>query len=650
MVILLIPATFISVFLGLTGYHVNKRTSSADWRMAFLQSATFLGGYMVLFSEFLSLFHALNSFWVAFFWGAALVFSVVLGWKKGWIATGISSLKNAWKKPDWFDILAGSLLSIILALLLVVALKSPVNNNDSLLYHMSRVVHWAQNSSLAHYATQYEHQLSNPIFAELCILNTRLLINSDLLANSIQWMAYIGAIIGISAIAKLLGNGRYGQWVSIAFAISIPMAILQSTNPQNDLVTAFWLICLLYFIFREGTLVESPLSVISLALAAGMGLATKGTFYVYAVAPMLYYLIIQLRASHFRKAIINFLIIGIVVIIINTGYWTRNILTFGTPLGSREFVSNHTANNYTLGRVLGTVSLSVMQNFATPDEKLNESIINNMKSIIGELDPNANQFSLIWAWNHEDFAGNPVQIFLMLAISSSILVFHNKFRISTIHYLLVILGIFILLSSVVFYGVFGIRFQMPIIMAFSPLVGSAVEKINHKRLSILLTILFLLSAFPWVLFNRTRPLIAMRDSSDPFTIPCLAGCTTGSILIEPPEKTMFAVWGNLGAAYVEAMNQVKETGCKNIGLKLDSNDLEYAYWYLLGAPQNGMRLESIVSYPELERYLDTNFKPCVIICTTCGEQTHLFGLERIGSYGDGRIKIYSGENYDIDSP
>jgi hypothetical protein len=290
-----------------------------------------------------------------------------------------------------------------------------------------------------------------------------------------------------------------------------------------------------------------------------------------------------------------------------------------------------------------------MQNFATPDERLNESIKGLVQSIIGVLDINAYKFSLIWAWNHEDLAGNPVHILLILVVSSSILIFHDKTRKSTIHYMLVVSGIFILLSSVVFYGEYGIRFQMPIVMAFSPLAGSAVELFNHKRFSIAMTILLLLSAFPWVLFNRTRPLIAMRDSSDPYTIPCLAGCTTGSILIEPPEKTMFAVWGSLGDAYVEATNLVKETGCHEIGLKLDSNDLEYAYWYLLGAPQNGMRLESIVTYPELERYLDPNFKPCVILCTTCGEQTQLFGLERIGSYADGRIKIFSGENYDIES-
>ncbi len=511
-------------------------------------------------------------------------------------------------------------------------------------------MHWAQISSLSHYATQYEHQLSNPFVAELAILHTRLLVTNDQLANLIQWLALIGTIIGISAITKLLGNGRYGQWVSIAFAVSIPMSILQSTNPQNDLVTAFWLICLLYYIFREDEQKESSVFVFSLGLALGLGLATKGTFYVYAVAPMLYYLITRVRIFHIKIVIKNFLVIGAVVIIINAGYWSRNIQTFGTPLGSREFVSNHTANRFSLGRVLSSISLGVMQNFATPNERLNEFITSNIRYSFDELDHNADQFSLIWAWNHEDFAGNPIHILVILAVSSSIIVFRKKFRKNTIHYLLVVLGIFIFLSSIVFYGVFGIRFQMPVIMAFSPLVGIAVESINRKRLAIAVTILLLLSAFPWVLFNRTRPLIAMRDSSDLYTIPCLAGCTTGSILVEPPEKTMFAVWGSLGDSYVEAMKKVKETGCQNIGLKLDSNDLEYAYWYLLGAPQNGMRLESIVTYPELERYLDPNFKPCVIICTTCGEQTQLFGLDRIGSYGDGRIKIFSGEFYDPARP
>ncbi len=605
---------------------------------------------MVLFSELLSLFHALNTLWVSIFWGLALTASIVLGWKKGWILEGFHSLRTGWRKPGWFDILAGTIVAIILVLLFVVAVKSPVNNNDALLYHMSRTMHWAQNQSFQHYATNYEHQLYNPILAELIILQARLLTNSDQLANLVQWLALVGCIVGISGISQLLGNGRMGRWISVAFALSIPLAVLQATNPKNDLVTAFWLICLLFFIFINRHRENSYLEIITIGAALGLGLLTKGTFYVYAIAPVVYYGVILLGRRNLKDAILKFTLIAVIALIINLGYWIRNIDTFGTPLGSNQFVSKHTSNQLTFGKILGSNSLGIMQNFATPDEETNEKIISAVKLTLGKIDPSATDFSLFWSWNHEDYAGNPLHVVLVLLV---ILILALRFRSNkqiVNHYLFVSVGIYFFLTTIVFYGIFGIRFQIPVLLAFSPLVGVIDQMIQKKWLQTVATLLLLLSAFPWVLFNRTRPLIAMRDSNDPYTIPCYAGCTVGSILIEPPEKTMFAVWGSLGNAYVDAMQQVKATGCHEIGLKLDSNDLEYAYWYLLGAPQNGMQLESIVTYPELERYLDPNFRPCVIICTTCGEQKQLFGLERIGSYGDGRIKIFAGENYTPPKP
>ena len=294
--------------------------------------------------------------------------------------------------------------------------------------------------------------------------------------------------------------------------------------------------------------------------------------------------------------------------------------------------------------------MGIVQNFSTPSEELNALITKIIQTTLGVIAPAANSFEFVWAWNHEDYAGNPLHVLFILLVSLILVLRIRRNSQIVNHYLLVSTGIYFFLTAIVFYGIFGIRFQIPVLLAFSPLIGTLDQLTQKKWLVGAAVLLILLSAFPWVLFNRTRPLIAMRDSNDPYTIPCLAGCTTGSILIEPPEKTMFAVWGNLGNAYVDAMQRVKATGCQEIGLKLDSNDLEYAYWYLLGAPQNGMRLESIVTYPELERYLDPNFRPCVIICTTCGEQTQLFGLERIGSYGDGRIKIFHGGDYDPTKP
>jgi hypothetical protein len=646
MLILLLPATFISLFLTINGYHTRQQTLRADWRTAFLQSATLMGGYMVMFSELLSLFHALTTVWVAFFWALALVTTLIFGWRKGWLSEGFLALENGWNRPGWFDILAGTILTVILVILFFIAIKSPVNNNDSLQYHMARVMHWAQDKSLAHYATNFVPQLVHPLWAELAILNYRLLSGGDQFASLIQWLSMVGAIIGATAIASLLGAKKIWQWVTIAFAISLPTGILESTSTQNDYVVAFWLVCLLYFIFRNSQIDNKVIDIAMIGLALGLGMLTKGTFFPYAAGAMFYLIYSVISKNGIIKSIAALLIIGFFAVLLNLGNWSRNVITFGTPLGPKTFVSKFTAQSFGPIQILSGVSRNLAQNFSTPEDTLNNQIVTGLKGALGQFDPAMESFGIEWGWNHEDLAGNPLHVLLIVASLFILILMKKRVRNPILWiYMVIILSMYPLFAAIVKYDLYGNRYQLPFFIAWAPLFGIAVGMIGKVKLSYLTTILLLLSAFPWVLFNRTRPLIAMRNSNDPYTIPCLAGCTTGSILNESPEKTMFAVWGTLGNAYVDAMNQVKQTGCKEIGLKLDSNDLEYAYWYLLGAPQNGMRLETIVTYPELERYLDISFKPCVIICTTCGEQDSLFGLNRIGSFANGRIKIYSGENY-----
>jgi hypothetical protein len=649
MFILLLPAIFIVVFLNLTGYHFREHTPWADWRMAFLQSATLIGGYMVLMSELLSLFHALTTLWVAIFWGLALGVAIFMGWKTGWLNDGFKSLKGGWKKPGWFDILAGVILATILGLLFIVSIKSPVNNNDSLQYHMSRVMHWVQDQGLEHYATSFLPQLFHPILAELAILNLRLLTNNDLFANLIQWLSMVGVLTGVTALAYILGARKIGQWASVAFVVSLPTGILEASSTQNDYVVAFWMICLLYFIFRAVQIQANIFDIVTIGIVLGMGMLTKGTFYPYAAAPLVF-LMVSLFIKYKPVQTMKYgLFIGLVAITINLGVWSRNFSTFDNPLGPA--ITTFTANGIGPGQIISGVTRNIAQNLATPNDQINEQIVLNLKSILSQIDPEMKSFNMEWGWNHEDLAGNPLHTFLILGTLIILIVYRKRLKENLVwYYLLVVVCMYILLASIVKYDVYGNRYQLPFFTSWAPIFGIAISLIGKTSIKYTVTIFLLLAAFPWVLFNRTRPLIAMRESNDPYTIPCMAGCTTGSILIEPPEKTMFAVWGTLGDAYDDAMKQVKETGCQEIGLKLDSNDLEYAYWWLLGAPQNGMRLDSIATYPELERYLDPNFKPCAIICTTCGDQPQLFGLERIGSFGDGRIKIYSGGLYDSAQP
>jgi hypothetical protein len=275
--------TFIVVFLNLVGLQQINKLKPLGWRIALLQTALLAGVFIVLQSELLSLFKALVQVWVAVLWGIALFVSTFAGLRQNLLAPGWKELIERLKRLSKLELAFAAATGVIILLLLVVAYLSPPNNVDSLQYHMSRVMHWAEDQSLAHYPTGFEPQLINPIGAEIVILNLRLLWGSDQLANLVQWFSMILSLVGVSALAGLLGAGRKGQMAAAAFAASIPMGVLQATSTQNDYVAALWLVCLAVFVVLAVKQEASIIELFSLAAALGLGLLTKGTFYPYAV-------------------------------------------------------------------------------------------------------------------------------------------------------------------------------------------------------------------------------------------------------------------------------------------------------------------------------------------------------------------------------
>jgi hypothetical protein len=648
MLIILPLLTFLLVVFDLLGLHSRRQGQLPGLRAVILESIAFMGGYMVLFSEGLSLFRLLDTAGAGFCWGIALIAAGLLGWRKGWIVAGARVLQARRNQVDWFDLTAGILMFGTLGLLFFIAVISPSNNNDSLYYHMSRVMHWAQDRSLAHYPTGYEHQLYNPIFAELSILNARLLWGTDRLANLIQWGSLVVGILGSSVLARLLGARKRGQWLAALFTLSLPIAILQATSTQNDLVVGAWLIGLLFFILlaRQRNLAKDE--TVALSLSLGLGLLTKGTFYAYAILPGVYFSFLLFKKMGLRKAFITLAAVVGMVIILNLGYWLRNWNTFGTPLGSTEFISTHADLRPSFGTYLGSIVRNVVENFATPSDAVNTKIVDGLKAAFKPIDPVMNNFNIIWAWNQEDYAGAPLHMLLVPATLVLLFLLRRKLKADVLPYTVLATGLFVSLSVVVGNILSASRFQIAFFIAWGAVFGIAIEALGKKWLTTAGVMLLLLATIPWVVFNRTRPLIAMRPSHDPFTIPCLAGCTAGSILNEPPVRVLFAERPDLQEPYTLATNAIRQASCRAVGLQLDSHDYEYNYWWLLDAPQNGTRLETIYTLPELERYLDPTFKPCAILCTICRGKTHLHGLPLISDY-TGFVQLYMGPDYSPDA-
>jgi hypothetical protein len=213
------------------------------------------------------------------------------------------------------------------------------------------------------------------------------------------------------------------------------------------------------------------------------------------------------------------------------------------------------------------------------------------------------------AWNHEDTAGSPLHMGLVLlaiiiAVSNAI---QAQFR-HGVPFALVLVSSFILVS-VIGSGtdIYVIRYQLGFFALGAPLAGVVLS--GGKRFGILLTIVLLLYSIPYILFSNMRPVIG--HTPWPTRVP--------SVFNAPKDELLFAINPGSRVNYERITNDITLSGCCKVGLYLYERNLEYQIWYLLKAPQSGIEIQHMISRPEFERYTDNLFIPCGFICTNCEE-------------------------------
>jgi hypothetical protein len=198
------------------------------------------------------------------------------------------------------------------------------------------------------------------------------------------------------------------------------------------------------------------------------------------------------------------------------------------------------------------------------------------------------------------------------------------------------------------YDDYGVRFQLPLLLVWAPVFGALIFRLGERWLAPLVIIFFLVISLPYVFFNSTRPLIALKNDPEPYAIhplPATGKTKSSSIFFAEPRDLLFINAPDWNMPMMEAAHDIRESGCKDVGLRIDSRDVEYPIWWLLKAPQSGIRIESLYYSKVLDRYADPTFKPCAILCTICSGRTRLNGLDLFGSY-DGLVNLYMGGSYD----
>ena len=296
--------------------------------------------YLLIYlsTEIFSLFNVLNEVSIKIFWSIILIISIFLIRKKKY---GKFSVFLAIKKTTQ-NIQVYFIFFILIITFLNSIIYTP-NTLDAMTYHMTKVMHWIQYEKITFYPTNDLRELILAPLSEYVILHFYLIVGGDYLSNLVQWYSMFISCIVVSLIAKELNCNLKYQIFSALFCATLPMGILQSSSTQTDYVTTMWLTIMVYFILKyikENHIIYF----LCFSISLGLGVLTKGTFYFFAFPFCIWFGLILLFKSKTKFLLI--FTIPLIVLIINSGHFYRNISLYGNPLGLSE--ENYKWNNEVL--------------------------------------------------------------------------------------------------------------------------------------------------------------------------------------------------------------------------------------------------------------------------------------------------------------
>jgi hypothetical protein len=437
-------------------------------------------------------------------------------------------------------------------------------------YHLPRIEHWLQNKSLAHYYTSNTRQTISAPFAEMLILQGRVLSGDDFLMNLVQWFSFLGSIIGVSRIAEYLGLKKKGQTAAALFFATVPMAILQASSTQTDLVETFCIVCLVerFFVWRKTGVFRQA---IDFGIALGLAILAKGTAYPVAFPFVLYFAVISIR--YFRDRFSGACSAALTCLMLNLPHYTRNYNSFGDPLG----IHRGTISNFSFKSFVITFLADINSNIAVP---LNYSMKLKLQDLLEKLWITLGVDEKIFPFGFPEIAGI-ARIFLFHEDSVKnffhtiliIVVFILFCRVEKRkRYVLAVIGSWCMFAFCIPWQPWTTRLQIPLFALSAPVFAFVLEKeafVKYKNLLLLAIACF--SLLP-LLLNRSRPLLPVPQISKYRIV------NEEIIWNTPREKIVFSNRNDLAGNYIKACAEIVQMKPNTIGLVIGGDSWEYPLW------------------------------------------------------------------------
>jgi 4-amino-4-deoxy-L-arabinose transferase-like glycosyltransferase len=360
------------------------------------------------------------------------------------------------------------------------------------------------------------------------------------------------------------------------------------------------------------------------ALGAALGLATltKASAFVFAL-PFLVWLAVRMRTRLGQLAAVV-VVSGLLLIGANGGQFARNYDLYGSPFGPDgegdrqeiKYLNGYFSWPELASNVLRNTTLQI----STPVSGLNHLMERAVVAVhrglgIDPSDPQTTygttRFSVRQASNGEDTAGNPLHFALLVGVAVVVVASRRYRRSPLLPYLLCLAMGFLLFSLLLRWQPWNSRLMLPLFVLGSAVTGSVLGDIPRRLPMAAFAIGLTLAATPWLVANRSRPLVASAALQ-----------TSPSILATSRTDQYFAKRPQLEEPYRSAAALIAARGAQRVGLICHEDAWEYPLWVLLGS---GRRPTPIIEHAAVRNVSARLGSPDLdafdaIVCLDCQPQ------------------------------
>lgn len=576
--------------------------------------------FLFALTEGLSAFHTLRFRFLFMTWGLLdilLVGLFVLQWRRAFLTTAavrqtcVRGLQMLKKSPYYVVLL------LIGAGVLGLALATTPYNWDSMTYHLPRIVHWAQNRSVAHYATNCIRQISSPVLAEFVNLHVYILCRgSDLFFNLLQAASYLTNAVLVGAIAAKLSCDRRFRFLAMLLYMTMPIAFAEALTTQVDNFAAVWL---LFFVWRLLDYVDlkkamhfdkiTVFRVGTMGLCAAWGYLAKPSVCVGMAVFAFWLLFVCIRRKDRIKDLAEIFFCALPWVAVPMAPEILcNFKTFGSyaspSAGAAQMVGT-LQPAYLFVNLLKNISFNMPTAFVKNGETIFAQIAVKTAALLNvelnaeAISENGGEYMLHEAGNYGcDTAVNPIVLWLFLfcVLWTILRTGKNRWEEKERGYFWAAAVSFLLFCMILRWEPYVSRYMISYLALFCPLIAAGIRRatVGGRGQAVRLCLVWFISL---LCLLQAYSLFQYHD-----------GIRKGGARTRP-YGYFTARWEEL-AVYAPLADKIRSGQYDEVGLRLiKADDFEYPFWEML----DGCRLEHVLVKNESAVYADRSFVPdCVI--------------------------------------